>query len=295
MLSLVSTTEHVVTPSATESSSSATGVRTTADHDIPITSLHERYSEILPGCFDDDFSLEAFDTLLIKWGIDKKTEFAALDEMRAKAAVDGFSPEIAAKVFDAEYGATNAERLFAFLKSHDLPPSEMDKANYGFVNESFIRAKKMIAEVTKSVLKSDSLFFHFGDLYRIPRDIGLLTHIKDLDFANNKIAILPNELGNLTNLTTLNLRENYLTKLFSGLKRLTHLVDLDLQRNEFTRLPEEIGDLKALTRLRVNNNGLEALPESLWHLTELTTLCLFTNKLTILPNGIGKLTKLMAT
>ncbi|MDA3844143.1 MAG: leucine-rich repeat domain-containing protein [Candidatus Kapabacteria bacterium] len=90
-----------------------------------------------------------------------------------------------------------------------------------------------------------------------------------LDLRGKNLAVLPDCIGNLTNLTYL---------------RLTN--------NQLTTLPESIGDLTSLTYLRLTNNQLTTLPESIGNLTNLVTLDLSKNKLTTLPESIGNLTNL---
>ena len=83
---------------------------------------------------------------------------------------------------------------------------------------------------------------------------------------DNRIANLPESIGNLTALT-----------------------ELDLDDNRIANLPESIGNLTALTTLRVDSNWLTSLPESIGNLTALTTLNLGYNQIANLPRQLANL------
>lgn len=63
------------------------------------------------------------------------------------------------------------------------------------------------------------------------KEIGQLTSLKTLNLKNNKLVILPPEIGQLTKLKILNLQNNELTWLPSEIGQLTHLKLLDLSHN----------------------------------------------------------------
>jgi internalin A len=121
----------------------------------------------------------------------------------------------------------------------------------------------------------------------------------ELDLSGRGISELPAEIGQLTNLRTLNLSSRYdtpeellLTELPPEIGQLTNLQELDLSGNQLTSLPESIGQLTNLQELRLRDNQLTSLPESIGQLTNLQTLDLRGNQLTSLPESIGQLTNL---
>jgi len=63
--------------------------------------------------------------------------------------------------------------------------------------------------------------------------------LKKLDLGMNNLKILPNQIGFLTNLTTLDVRQNKLTS---------------------ELLPPELKECKLLTKLYLNSNLLTAIP-----------------------------------
>ncbi len=131
----------------------------------------------------------------------------------------------------------------------------------------------------------------------VPQSIGDLTDLTHLDLSYNYIETLPESIGNLTNLTNLNLKSNRLTKLPESIGTLTKLKVFNIHRNPLVELPESIGNLTKITQLRpckgsANSSDLQRLPESIGNLTNLTQLALQGCKLTELPESIGNLSKL---
>ena len=81
-----------------------------------------------------------------------------------------------------------------------------------------------------------------------------------------RLASVPEWLGNLTALTTLNLNGNQLASVPESLGNLTALTELDLSVNQLASLPGSLGNLTALTSLRLDRNQLTALPALLANL-----------------------------
>ena len=106
------------------------------------------------------------------------------------------------------------------------------------------------------------------------------------------LEILPPEIGQLDNLTTLDLEDNDLTSLPPEIGQLTNLTRLDLDNNQLTSLPPEIGQLTNLTTLDLKGNQLKSLPPEIWQLTNLTMLDLSVNLISTLPSEIGQLVNL---
>ena len=91
----------------------------------------------------------------------------------------------------------------------------------------------------------------------IPPDIGYLTALEDLRLRDNNITELPAELGNLTSLTFICVGNNDISTLPEGIGNLTELTGLHLNDNAFETLPDSIVNLENLTDLRLNNNNLD--------------------------------------
>lgn len=118
----------------------------------------------------------------------------------------------------------------------------------------------------------------------LPREIGRLKVLRELDISNNKMEFLPVELatcarlrslhagGNalrglpielqqLTLLEELVVPDNFITTLPTGIVKLPRLTVLDLARNDLRRLPPELADSPSIEEVDVSGNErLETVP-----------------------------------
>ncbi len=127
-------------------------------------------------------------------------------------------------------------------------------------------------------------------------------HVTALDFgynSNNLVGYLPAELGNLPQLTVLRIRQNYAgladTPIPSSLGNLTNLTELDLYYNRLNgSIPASLGNLVNLQSLILASNRLSgAIPPEIGGMSALQQLALYSNQLTgSLPAQIGQLTNL---
>jgi len=106
----------------------------------------------------------------------------------------------------------------------------------------------------------------------LPPQIGQLTNLTELDLSGNPLTSVPKELGQLTNLEVLDLGGNQLTSVPKELGQLTNLTELDLRNNQLTSVPKELGQLTNLTKLDLGGNPLTSVPKGLGQLTNLTVL-----------------------
>ncbi len=81
-----------------------------------------------------------------------------------------------------------------------------------------------------------------------------------LCLSNHQLTHLLPEIGELKNLTALDLSYNQLTQLPSEIGELKNLTSLDLSYNQLTQLPSEIGELKNLTNFNLSGNPLFSPP-----------------------------------
>jgi len=146
-----------------------------------------------------------------------------------------------------------------------------------------LRAEAMRRMIEARSNGSISLSLSELRLSSIPEQIGELTALTILDLSVNQLTALPESIGGLTALTNLYLSGNRLTALPESIGGLNALTRLVLSFNQLTALPESIGGLNALTNLYLDGNRLTALPESIGGLNALTNLYLSGNQLTPSP------------
>ncbi|MDE2783399.1 MAG: Ig-like domain-containing protein [Gemmatimonadota bacterium] len=118
----------------------------------------------------------------------------------------------------------------------------------------------------------------------IPPELGNLSNLESLDlWLNSLTGTIPPELGKLANLKRLYLNSNRLTGVVAPeLGRLAKLQALDLRDNALTgAIPPELGNLTALTHLRLDGNELDGqIPSQLASLVRLQRFDLGDNGLT---------------
>ncbi|XP_058200247.1 disease resistance protein RUN1-like isoform X2 [Rhododendron vialii] len=119
-----------------------------------------------------------------------------------------------------------------------------------------------------------------------------LSCLKELRMENCNLSCLPNEVGNLISLETLDLGRNNLRSLPDSICNLTRLKDLKLTGCNVSHLPCEMGRLISLETLDLNGNHLCTLPDSICNQSCLKKLYLSDCALSHLPNEIGKLATL---
>jgi len=84
----------------------------------------------------------------------------------------------------------------------------------------------------------------------VPADIGQLTNLKELIVRQSKFALLPSVIGDLTGLYTLDLSQNA----------------------ELISLPSELGALGKLKTLNISNTGITSLPSEVAQLGNLEVI-----------------------
>ncbi|XP_041655453.1 DISP complex protein LRCH3 isoform X2 [Cheilinus undulatus] len=109
--------------------------------------------------------------------------------------------------------------------------------------------------------------------------------LKVLIACNNKLVSLPEELGQLRQLTELDVSCNEIQTLPSQMGQLEALRDLNIRRNHLVRLPPELADLP-LVRLDFSCNKVTSLPVCYRRLTQLQTIVLDNNPLQTPPAQI---------
>ena len=131
----------------------------------------------------------------------------------------------------------------------------------------------------------------------IPAELGDLTNLQTVELHVNQLSgEIPGELGSLTNLEILWLGHNQLSgEIPSELGGLTNLRTVELHVNQISgEIPSELGSLTNLTWLVLNGNQISGeIPSELGGLTNLTHLYLSENQLSgEIPEELGSLPNL---
>lgn len=111
----------------------------------------------------------------------------------------------------------------------------------------------------------------------IPIEIGNLANLTFINIAENNIQKIPKEIGNLINLDTISLEGTKIKELPSEFWKLKNLKHLSLRKNEFNYIPPEIGELTNLESLDLRNNRLTDAPIEIGNLTKIKDLFLLHN------------------
>ena len=131
----------------------------------------------------------------------------------------------------------------------------------------------------------------------IPPELGQLANLTSLQLSGNQLdGEIPPELGQLANLTYLQLSGNQLDgEIPPQLGQLTNLTYLWLEGNQLDgEIPPELGQLANLTSLQLGENQLKgAIPTELGQLTKLISLWLGENQLAgAIPTELSQLANL---
>ncbi|XP_015727245.1 DISP complex protein LRCH3 isoform X8 [Coturnix japonica] len=96
-------------------------------------------------------------------------------------------------------------------------------------------------------------------LVSIPEEIGQLRQLTELDVSCNEIQTIPPQIGNLESLRDLNVRRNHLVHLPEELAELP-LIRLDFSCNKITTIPVCYRNLRHLQTIMLENNPLQSPP-----------------------------------
>ncbi|XP_019423095.1 PREDICTED: plant intracellular Ras-group-related LRR protein 4-like, partial [Lupinus angustifolius] len=126
----------------------------------------------------------------------------------------------------------------------------------------------------------------------LPDSIGKLSSLVTLDLSENRITALPSTIGGLSSLTRLDLHANRITELPDSIGNVLSLVYLDLRGNQLSSLPTSFGRLVRLEELDLSSNQLSVLPDTIGSLVSLKILNVETNDIEEIPHSIGNCSSL---
>ncbi|KAK7084742.1 Leucine-rich repeat-containing protein 58 [Halocaridina rubra] len=168
---------------------------------------------------------------------------------------------------------------YSKLKSLDLSNNSLTH-----INDFLLQ----LPELQSLYLKNNSL----GD-DSLPKDLPILTRLRELNISGNSFTRIPNQMYEMNNLRYLYLGNNQITEIYPEVKAMQGLYVLHLGGNLLETVPHELGELQQLQALVLCENRLQSLPRSIANLTRLKSLLLHKNNLCCLPVGIVKLRGLL--
>ncbi|XP_013882333.1 leucine-rich repeat-containing protein 28 [Austrofundulus limnaeus] len=132
------------------------------------------------------------------------------------------------------------------------------------------------------------LYLHSNNIVIIPEAIGNLARLQSLDLSNNALQLLCPEIGRLRSLRHLRLSNNQLKCLPPELGDLRDLETLDVAMNQLMSLPDRLHRCLSLQNLTVDHNLLSHVPRQLCWLHRLNQLSMAANRLAFLPLDLGR-------
>ncbi|KAJ8428950.1 hypothetical protein Cgig2_009821 [Carnegiea gigantea] len=158
---------------------------------------------------------------------------------------------------------------------------------------SLIKLASLIEVCAKKGTLELNLQGKLGDQVEwLPDSIGKLSSLVSLDLSENRIVALTDTIGGLSSLERLDLHSNRISQLPESIGDLLNLIFLDLRGNNLASLPPSIGRLVRLEELDLSSNQLSSLPDTIGSLASLKRLNVETNDLEELPHTIGQCSSL---
>uniref|UniRef100_A0A8C7ZF47 Leucine rich repeat containing 28 n=2 Tax=Oryzias sinensis TaxID=183150 RepID=A0A8C7ZF47_9TELE len=132
------------------------------------------------------------------------------------------------------------------------------------------------------------LYLHSNNIVIIPEAIGNLARLQSLDLSDNALQLLCPDIGRLRALRHLRLSNNRLKYLPPEIGDLQELETLDVAMNQLMSLPDRLHRCVSLQNLTADHNLLGRVPRQLCWLPRLNQLSMAANRLTFLPLDLGR-------
>jgi Leucine-rich repeat (LRR) protein len=181
------------------------------------------------------------------------------------------------KILAEKIDWTTAEKL------KDLTPAQTLEKVREF-SSWFNNNKRALDRIDNLSLREQSISF-------LPDELGQLAQLQTLQLEYNQLTELPIWIGSLGNLRSLTLDNNKIKTLPDSFRKLGKLEWLHMENTQLTHLPDWIGELTQLQRVFLSGNQLTFLPMSLTELPRLERIDIKNNKFADQPEVIAKLTR----
>ena len=129
-----------------------------------------------------------------------------------------------------------------------------------------------------------NIYLQANRLTELPETVGFLANLETLDVSNNLLTSLPDTLGHLSKLKRLVLTHNQLVCLPDSLGKLQELSSLQLAGNYLSTLPYSSSQCMSLKDVNLDGNRFRSLPNFLTRLDKLESLSVCSNRLENLPS-----------
>ncbi|KAI9712591.1 MAG: hypothetical protein M1828_001657 [Chrysothrix sp. TS-e1954] len=237
------------------------------------------------------------------------TRFVAADNLLTELGEDAF-PDKSAEALANDDDPDARGSQFAGIETLDLHNNHLTSIPTGLrqlsrlvtLNLSRNKLDNWAFDIIVQLPQLEHLYLTDNTIAQeLPESIGRLTSLETLDLHSNRIVSLPRSLDQLTSLRSLNLSVNRLSSLpFDAFARLPHLSSLQASQNAITGalFPSTITSLSSMSVLDVSNNAIASLlfgPGTI-ALPNLTRLDVSRNRLGSFPDMSSwtNLTTLMA-
>ncbi len=140
--------------------------------------------------------------------------------------------------------------------------------------------------------KSNAISLTGKCIKSIPASINEYSNLTTLDLEHNKITRIPDEFGQLEKLRSFFIPINKLKELPVSFGNLQALKTLGLAQNEFVDFPMPVFRLIKLQALDLANNKIKSLPPEINQLKSLKELYLQNNEISTIPKEFYELTEL---
>ncbi|NWY66194.1 LRCH3 protein, partial [Erithacus rubecula] len=138
-----------------------------------------------------------------------------------------------------------------------IPEAVLNLQSLTFLNISRNQLSTLPVHLCRLPLKV--LIASNNKLVSIPEEIGQLKQLTELDVSCNEIQTIPPQIGSLESLRDLNVRRNNLVRLPEELAELP-LIRLDFSCNKITTIPVCYRNLRHLQTIMLENNPLQSPP-----------------------------------
>ena len=136
-------------------------------------------------------------------------------------------------------------------------------------------------DVLKKLTWLKKLDLSRNNLERLPANIDKLKQLTDLDVSrNSRLRSLPDALGQLNKLETLNASHGAIESLPASLRNLTHLKGANFSFNRLQEVPLPLAGHPSLEFLDLSHNSISTIPRDIENASNLKSLFLNDNLLT---------------